>query len=65
MTLKIKRKPTSPYKRYGKKPFRYSDLHRDWLSAAKAGKEEEAEFLAAKHRAKFIYGLNAAEHEAA
>lgn len=48
-----KRKPKSPYAKYGKTPFRYSDTYREWHRlVVKTGTNDSAEAreLEARHR---------------
>jgi len=39
----------SPYQKYGKTPYVYSDLYRRWKTAIKAGRKDEAEALSIEH----------------
>ncbi len=48
-----KRTAQSPYVKYDKAPFLYSDLHQRWQAAVKAGKHSEARDLAAQHARRF------------
>lgn len=53
-----KDKPLSPYAKYKKKPFRYSDTYRAWHNACvKAGTNNTAEIrrLAKAHAEQFRY----------
>lgn len=49
------RKARSPYKKYGKTPYRYSDTYRAWLAAVKkhGASSPEARHHAEEHRRKF------------
>lgn len=50
---KIKSKGTSPYRRYGKTPYRYSDTFQNWRAATLKGNNEAAAFYAEEHSKKF------------
>lgn len=43
----------SPYKKYLKSPFKYSDLYYQWKEAIIANNTAHARVLAEKHKAKF------------
>ena len=43
----------SPYQRYGKVPFRYSDIYQRWREAVMRGRDREAAALAAEHARRF------------
>lgn len=44
----------SPYHKYGKKPYRYSDLYQHWRALVmKAGDPDDIAIADAKHRAAF------------
>lgn len=43
----------SPYQRYGKSPFRYSEAYRDWFRAAKSGDRGAMEREGRRHSAAF------------
>lgn len=50
---KGKREPRSPYARYGKTPYRYSDIYREWHELVKksgTNDSERARELEARHR---------------
>ena len=46
-------KAKSPYQRYQKSPFRYSDIFRDWMAATIVGRVGEATTLGDKHTRAF------------
>jgi hypothetical protein len=47
------KKAKSPYQKYGKSPFVYSETYRQWKAATKAGRKDEADRHARQHRARF------------
>jgi hypothetical protein len=51
-----KRDPKSPYARYNKRPYRYSDAFEHWSAAAKSpnSDDEERANLARKHSILFL-----------
>lgn len=58
MALRLNRKPRSPYAKYEKKPFRYSDTYRAWRAACiKSGTNDTDEIrqLADRHAQQFGY----------
>lgn len=50
---KTEKKAKSPYQRYGKTPYRYSDLLQDWTRAIKEGKRDLANVLGDRHTRMF------------
>ncbi len=46
-------KARSPYRRKQKAPYRYSELFRDWLEAAKVGRFAEATTFGDRHTRAF------------
>lgn len=61
-TRSFKDRIKSPYAKYGKKPFRYSDIYYQWQAAARAFREEEARAAAEKHARAFGYVLGVVEY---
>jgi hypothetical protein len=55
-----KKKRMSPYKRYGKTPFVYSEVLRRWRTAVKNGRKDEAEALGRQHSRMFAQANNRA-----
>lgn len=50
------KKPRSPYAKYGKKPYRYSEIYRAWRQAAVVNKDlDRALELAIEHATAFGY----------
>lgn len=49
-----KRKANSPYQKYGKVPFRYSELYYAWRRAIKDGKTSEARRLSEQHTERWL-----------
>lgn len=47
-------KSKSPYQRYQKTPYRYSDLYQRWRQARLNGREGEARTLSAQHSLRFF-----------
>lgn len=47
------RKSKSPYQRYNKAPYRYSELYYQWRAAVLKGDTRLARELSAKHSQKF------------
>ena len=58
------RKSKSPYQRYSKAPYRYSELYERWHQAAREGRWNEACRLGQLHTARFL-GMPAEAEEAA
>ena len=54
----------SPYQRYNKAPYRYSDIYYQWRSAVLKGDTKGADRLSARHFAKFGPPNRAAKHAA-
>jgi hypothetical protein len=48
----------SPYKKYGKAPYQYSETYRRWRAAVMAGRDNEARAFAAEHQKKFVRNPN-------
>lgn len=46
--MKGPRKAKSPYQKYGKAPYRYSELYRQWATARRSG-HRDADALGLKH----------------
>lgn len=44
----------SPYRRHGKRPYKYSDLYQQWRRAALAGDADEAAKLSRTHARRFL-----------
>lgn len=49
-----KAKAQSPYVKYGKTPYVYSEVYRRWKAAVMAGRDNEARALAAEHQKRFL-----------
>lgn len=49
------RKAKSPYQRYQKTPFVYSELYRRWFSAMTAGRKDEADKIGRDHSRRFMF----------
>lgn len=58
-----KREPRSPYARYNKRPFDYSESYQRWKSAALSPNSDDAErhALSRKHSLQFL-GFDPKEH---
>ncbi len=57
-------KGKSPYQKYRKAPFRYSDLFYQWFDAVTKGQTGKAARLARQHTARFLEGRVLHEEEA-
>jgi hypothetical protein len=44
-----KREPRSPYQKYNKEPYRYSERYHKWRAAVKDGRADEAAALTAQY----------------
>lgn len=53
--IMAKKKASSPYAKYGKRPVAYSAHLRSWESAIRAGNKEAAEEAALAHERQFGY----------
>lgn len=52
--MQIKRQNgRSPYAKYGKAPFQYSDVYQNWRVAAVSGKEHDRAHWAREHAKRF------------
>lgn len=47
-------KGKSPYVKYGKKPYRYSELYQNWKAARARGDTAQAAILSEQHKARFL-----------
>lgn len=57
--MSTERKSKSPYQRYAKTPYRYSDLYYRWRAAVLRGDEKEARNLGRQHSQRFSVFLEA------
>lgn len=59
--MAYRKKSKSPYQKYRKTPYRYSDLFNRWREALLAGKNGLARQLGEEHSARFLHGRPATE----
>ncbi len=51
-------KGKSPYRRYGKRPYKYSELYRRWRAAVMSGDADEAARLTGMHARRFLHEIS-------
>lgn len=53
MTTVAETKGRSPYAKYNKAPYQYSDAYQNWRNSVRAGKDRDAMHWAAEHAKRF------------